>query len=362
MSHEIRTPLNGVLGLSSLLESENLPGETRAQVQAIRSAGLLLQRVLNDVLDYAKLEAGRLEMESVPFDPRRNVEDAAGLFRAAAAQKGLELSVIVDPMLPPLVTGDPSRLQQVLMNLLNNAIKFTECGSVKLELVYEDRLGATGCLSIRVRDTGIGIPPHRRERLFQPFTQLDSSTSRRYGGTGLGLAISHRIVQQMGGAIEVDSLENRGTTFCVRVPAERAAVAPPFQTHQAPALPRGLKVLVVEDNRVNQMVAVRMLERLGIQPDLAADGEEAVRLAERRPYDLVFMDVQMPGTDGLEATRRIRQRIGTQLPIVALTAHASREDAALCRTAGMDDYLTKPLTTEALRNAFERWVLPEQVR
>jgi len=361
MSHEIRTPLNGLLGLSMLLEEEQLPSGARHRVQTIRSAGVMLQRVLNDVLDFSKIESGRLELENVPFDLRTALEQTVSLFRSAATQKRLELRLAAGLPLSNRLVGDVSRLQQVLMNLLSNAIKFTEKGYVELGAAVEPLPDAVRRCRLRiwVRDTGIGIPSDRLDRLFLAFSQVDSSTSRKYGGTGLGLIISKRIVELMDGRIAVRSREGEGSTFEFFIEVGIAPLAPVVAEPEPElVLPRALRVLVAEDNHINQMVSRRLLEKMGIDADIANNGEEAVALVLKGSYDIVFMDVQMPGTDGLDATRKIRAALPRRLPIVALTAHASNDDRDLCLAAGMDDYLTKPVTAAALREAIEQWALP----
>lgn len=362
MSHEIRTPLNGVLGLATLMEEDNLSPESRRNVEAIRSAGQTLLRVVGNVLDFSKVESGHLELERIPFDLRDCLEQSAALFRTAASQKGVELRVNMAPRLPARVIGDVARLQQVLFNLLSNAIKFTGKGSVELGAAHSAAAAAPGQCPLRiwVADTGIGIPEDRFDRLFLPFSQGDSATNRRYGGTGLGLVISKRIVEAMGGTIQVQSRAAEGTTFELLLTMETAAG--PERTAQASVLQdlHALRVLVAEDNSINQMVITRMLKRLGVSADLAVDGDEAVRRAEDSPYDLVLMDVQMPGKDGLEATQMIRSAGGrnSRIPVLALTAHASSEEKRRCLAVGMDDFLTKPIGLVALREALERWGKP----
>jgi signal transduction histidine kinase/ligand-binding sensor domain-containing protein/CheY-like chemotaxis protein len=361
MSHEIRTPMNGVLGLAALLEDMEMPAEARETVHLIRAAGDTLMKLLNNVLDFSKLESGKLELERSVLDLRRFVGECVDLYRAAAQEKSLSLNVTFYEPLPSKLVLDGVRLRQVLMNLINNAVKFTDRGGVAVRCEAAAMDSGGHLVSITVRDTGIGIPAEKLSRLFQSFSQLDSSTSRRYGGTGLGLAISKRLVELMGGEIRVESEKGAGTTFEVAIPAETHEAAA-GKDAGSPGEPAGkaerrpLRILLAEDNKVNQLVGLRMLERLGYQADVAANGVEAVEAATRTSYDLILMDVQMPEMDGMEATREIRRRLpGQSGPcIVALTAHAMRGDREQCCAAGMDDYLSKPLELEALRAALER--------
>jgi PAS domain S-box-containing protein len=359
MSHEIRTPLYGILGLSSLLEEESLPDHLRPMMGLIRTSGEVLRRVLDDVLDFSKIDSGKLELEENPFDLRACLEWSFELFRKAAADKNLEYSLRLDDKLPARVSGDATRLRQVAANLMSNAVKFTHRGSVEMVAQLAEMAPPNGrhLIRISVRDTGIGIPENRIDRLFQSFSQVDPSTNRRYGGTGLGLAICKRLVEMMGGDIRVESRVGEGTTFEFTFSAGIAAGAEPAAEGASSEGPKGLKILVAEDNKVNQIVTVRMLQKLGYQVDLACDGASAISRVEANPYDVVLMDLNMPGIDGLEAARRIRLMPTAQssVPIVALTASATIEDKAQCLAAGMNDYLSKPIEIQALRRALERW-------
>jgi signal transduction histidine kinase/ligand-binding sensor domain-containing protein/CheY-like chemotaxis protein len=351
MSHEIRTPLNGLLGLTDLLEGMRDPAETESTIQLIRSSGQMLLRVINDILDFSKVEAGKLELEVAPFDLRLVLEQAAGLFRATATDKGLRLKLELAPDLPMWVTGDEIRLRQVVQNLVSNALKFTESGGIVVSAAVESNQETAFAIRLEVRDTGIGIPPDRIHHLFSSFSQADSSISRRYGGTGLGLAISKRLVELMGGAISVDSQLGTGTTFRFTVrlgrtdaPAERASALMARDMSK-------LCVLLAEDNRVNQIVGLKLLQKLGIQADVAENGKQAIAAIARQDYDVILMDVQMPEMDGIAATREIRAHIAVERQpfICGLSAHATTDFQELCRSTGMDAYLTKPLDFEKLK-------------
>ena len=357
MSHEIRTPLNGIIGLSTLLDGMAVPAEARDMVRMIRSSGDALLRVINDILDFSKVEAGKLELEAAPFHLRGALETSIGLYRAAAAEKSLCLGCDLSPQLPAWVAGDETRLRQVILNLVSNALKFTDSGEVILSAAVE-REDPAGCLiAIEVRDTGIGIAPEQLPRLFDSFYQADASISRRYGGTGLGLAISKHLVEMMGGTIAVESTPGQGARFrfTVRLASAREPAAP------APAPPpvkadSHLKVLVAEDNLVNQKVILKLLEKFGVQAGLARNGAEAIAAVQQNPYDLILMDVQMPEVDGLAATSEIRRLpLDRQPMIFGLTAHATTEYRDICLAAGMDGYLTKPLESEKLRKLITEW-------
>jgi signal transduction histidine kinase/ActR/RegA family two-component response regulator len=353
MSHEIRTPLNGVIGLSRLLEGMPVPGEAMEMVHMIRSSGDALLRLINDILDFSKVEAGKLDLEVKPFQLRRCLEESIGLFRAAAAEKSLRLGCELTPQLPMYVAGDEARLRQVVLNLLSNALKFTSSGEVVLSASVKRQGEMPDCVAIEVRDTGIGIAADQLPRLFSSFNQADASISRRYGGTGLGLAISKLLVELMGGTIEVESSPGEGTCFRFAVPMEHAQEPAAARTAAPPTVcAEHLRVLVAEDNVVNQKVVLMLLKKLGVNADMAADGAQAIAAVEGNRYDLVLMDVQMPEVDGLAATREIRSRLprDRQPVIFGLTAHATTEYRDICLGAGMDGYLTKPLEQDKLRD------------
>jgi signal transduction histidine kinase/CheY-like chemotaxis protein len=363
MSHEIRTPMNGVIGMAELLSATPLDASQREIADTIRSSGQILLAIINDVLDLSTIESGQLVLERQPFELASVLQQAIKVVSPAAAAKRLPLVVEADPAIPPHLAGDRLRLGQVLVNLLSNAVKFTDSGRVTLRTrLVPGTGGGPGAIRIDVRDTGIGIEAERLSQLFQPFEQGDASTARRFGGTGLGLAISKRLVELMDGRLWGDSRPGEGSTFTLELPLRVAeAHAVPAAKEDRPAAPAvppaALRVLIAEDNPVNQRVASRMLHRLGYQADVVENGRLAVEAAERLAYDVIFMDVQMPELDGLEAARRIRARGGRTPWIIALTAHALDEDRRQCLDAGMNDFLSKPVQLTELTKAMSR--IPE---
>ncbi len=358
MSHEIRTPLNGVLGLSSLLDDQTLPESAREVAKLVRTSGEMLRRVLDDVLDFSKIESGKLELEKAAFSLRESLEWSLGIYQKAALDKQLELKLSVADNVPPQIVGDATRLRQVLTNLISNAVKFTDRGSITISVEVEQNKSQSGAcsLEISVTDTGIGIPENRINRLFQSFSQVDASTNRRFGGTGLGLAICKRLVEMMGGEITVASSPGEGTTLTFTVPVSIAIPEIPMDGG-ADCYGPSRRVLVVEDNPINRIVIERMLQKLGHSVDIVNDGDTAIQRAQEIHYDLLFMDVNMPGLDGLQATRRIRAlpTLHAKVPIIALTASAMANDRQDCLSAGMNDYLSKPINIEGVKRVVDRW-------
>ena len=360
MSHEIRTPIGGVLGIADLLLHCDLDDEAREYVQTIKSSGSTLLTILNDVLDLSKMDAGKLEIECHPFDLMQVVRDTCLLLEPTFKQKGLNLDVDADPALPKALMGDSARIRQILYNIVGNALKFTESGSIAI------RLASTMCdldrvrVAVSVSDTGIGIAPSRLPVIFETFTQGDSSTSRRFGGTGLGLSISRRLIELMGGTIHAESALGIGSTFWFEIELDIAAEVPAHNTPSGSEsglkggsedlLPlAGISILLAEDNPVNQMVTQRMVARFGAEVDCANDGQIALAMVAKKAYDLILMDCQMPVVDGYDATMRIRKMPNIrQIPIIAITAHAMQGDREACLEAGMNGYVTKPVDSAQL--------------
>ena len=379
MSHEIRTPMNGIIGMTDLLTDTALTREQREYVEMVGSSAESLLEVINDILDFSKIEAGKLEIVPASFALRERLTELLRPLSVRASAKGLELLCRVAPELPDALIGDFPRIGQVLVNLVGNAIKFTETGEIAVHVEPVSIERGKERLGFRVLDTGIGIPAEKQRAIFEPFTQADSSTTRRFGGTGLGLTISDRLVQRMGGQLEVESEVGRGSAFFFSLPLVRdstgralrhaviqsLAAPTPFPeasgTERTTARDASLRVLLAEDNRVNQHLAVRMLEKRGHRPTVARNGREAVEAFERERFDLVLMDVQMPEMSGLEATAIIRERekiAGGHLPIIAVTAHAMKGDRERCLRAGMDGYVAKPLRGSELDSEITRVLGP----
>jgi signal transduction histidine kinase/AmiR/NasT family two-component response regulator/HPt (histidine-containing phosphotransfer) domain-containing protein len=377
MSHEIRTPMNAVLGLAGTLLDTRLSEIQRTTVEAIRDSGDNLLRILNDILDFSKLDAARMTLEEEAFSPATLTASTVSILGPRATAKGLSIRATTAPDMPDALLGDAGRIRQVLLNLVSNAVKFTETGSVTIEAHCIDRTATSASIEWIVTDTGLGIATDRIDGLFGEFIQADSSITRRFGGSGLGLAISKRLVEKMDGSISVTSTLGSGTAFRVRLSLRIAADAPRMD-HPAPdviaifrrcltGLGRPLRILFAEDNPTNQFVAMQLLRGLDVNVDMAADGLEAVEAASSFLYDVIFMDMRMPEMDGLTATRAIRAKGGqlAAVPIIALTANAFAEDVKACFDAGMDEFLPKPVNRERLLSSllstlFPGWEATEQ--
>jgi CheY-like chemotaxis protein len=355
MSHEIRTPMNGVIGMTDLLLDMNQPGTIqREYLEIIRQSGDTLLNIINDILDFSKNEAGKTALHNVPFVLSHCIDSALELLLLKAESKGLQIKVRVSPEVPQQVIGDSGRLKQILLNLVGNSVKFTYTGGVEIHVQTAARSEGLVTLRFTVADTGIGIPESSRSRLFEPFYQPDHFMDRRHEGTGLGLAITKQLVELMGGHIALDTHAKTGATFIFTVVLREQDDGMEGSTDAAlpgaGAISRPLRILVAEDNEINQIVLRKILEKRGFNVEVAVDGLQVVQMAGSNDYDLIFMDIQMPGMSGLEATKIIRETMpaGKVPVIIAVTANALKGDRELCLEAGMDEYISKPLRSEAV--------------
>ncbi|WP_442936470.1 ATP-binding protein [Nostoc sp.] len=383
ISHEVRTPISSVIGMASLLLYTELNDEQQDFVETIYTSGNSLLKIINDFLDFSKIQSGNLDFEEEPFALRNCINEALYMLAPTAIEKGLKLTFLDTPELPTTIVGDITRLRQILINLLSNAIKFTETGSIEVSVITRKNsdinhssTANTDEIQFSVKDTGIGIPRDRLERLFKAFSQVNSSITRQYGGTGLGLAICKQLCELMGGRIWVESELSVGSTFYFTIstsviPKESGAksqelfLLSPCKSVPVSSSPSSdshkLRILLAEDNLVNQKVALKQLQNLGYSADVAGNGKEVLQLLEKIPYDLILMDCQMPVLDGLETTKEIHRWqessfVNSRRPVViAMTANAMKENQQMCLDAGMDDYLSKPVIKEKLAAALQRW-------
>lgn len=362
VSHELRTPLNGIHGMAQLLTREWATADVRQMAMAMEGSCESLMALVDRIIDYARIERGELEVRQSPFDVRQAVAEVAAAVAPKAGARGLAFETSVEPAVPRLILGDALRLREVLRYLLDNAVKFTSQGSVRLEVSVGGDRRECHALLFRVCDTGPGIQPEVARKLFTAFTQADGANTRAYGGLGLGLTLAHRLVGMMGGSIDVESRPGCGSVFWFLLPTVAVEPNPTGAPEAAPSLPaRNGRVLVVDDNPINQLVAVRAIHSLGYAADAVPSGEAALEALSRTRYHAVLMDCQMPGMDGFETASQIRRQEaraaqGVRLPIIAMTANGPGADREHCLAAGMDDYLTKPFRIASLERTLEQWI------